>query len=142
MQTLLETLPTLTDEDLATLYTAIVAERERRTAAERPPDAVVVTIDTGHVDQAIIGYEPHRRGSNWIATVTHDPASPGGLARTFWAKGSGSYRAIPETVAEGDIIEVAHDYTSGGGNRSRNRDYYRLWAVTSAEVILVATTKP
>lgn len=95
-----------------------------------------ITITQGHVDQRGLNFEPHRRGTNWIATVEFNPAERGGLHREFWAKGSGSYRAVPEDLLPGDIIEVADDYTSSSGNKRPSRHYYRITRYT-ADVIEV-----
>ncbi len=97
--------------------------------------AVTLNVAQGYVDQRDLHYEDHKRGSNWIASVSFDPASPSALARSFWNKGSGSFRHVPADLVVGQFIEVAFDYTSGGGNRSRKRRYYRV--VKSNENVLI-----
>lgn len=97
-------------------------------------ETIKIEISQHYIDQRELGYEDHRRGTNYIATVQFAPSQPGGLSREFWAKGSGSFRAVPDNLEIGDFIEVAHDYTSGCGNRSRKRDYYRIVSVSEGEL--------
>lgn len=77
-------------------------------------------IEDGCVEN--LDYESHKRGTNWIATVTPNRAAPGGLDRVFWKHGSGAWYKAPEIKA-GDVIEMAGDYTSARGNRTRDRRY-------------------
>lgn len=101
-----------------------------------------VKVAQGYIDQIDLGFENHRRGTNYIATVKFNPSAPGGLDRNFWEKGSGSYRAIPDELEIGDFIEVAHDYTSSGGTRNRRRDFYRIVSVSESELILAEDEAP
>ena len=71
----------------------------------------------GYVDQSEVAYEKHKRGRNWVATVRFDPAAPNSLARAFWKRGSGSYVAVPASLAVGEVLEFGADYYSCGGNR-------------------------
>ena len=105
-------------------------------------ETIKIEISQNYVDQRELVYESHRRGINYIATVQFDPSQPGGLFRKFWSKGAGSFRSIPETIEVGDFIEVAHDYTSSGGNRSRRRDYYRVVSVSECELELFSSEAP
>lgn len=81
-------------------------------------------IEDGCVENHI--FESHKRGTNWIATVKPNRASPGGLDRDFWAKGSGGGRWCkipPSGLRRGDLIEFAGDYSSTRGNKTRDRSY-------------------
>ena len=77
-------------------------------------------IEDGCVEN--LDYEPHARGKNWIATVTPNRASPGGLDRVFWKHGSKRWYAFP-SLAAGDIIEMAGDYYTGRGAKRADRRY-------------------
>lgn len=79
-------------------------------------------------------YEAHKRGKNWMATITADPAAPGGLARTFVKTGRGRYYYIVDASLVGKAVEIAGDYISGGGNRSRNRWYGVVRSVTDSAI--------
>jgi hypothetical protein len=83
------------------------------------------------------GYESHKRGTNWMASVRPDPRSPGGLARDFWERGRGRYYyMVPAGLTPGDVLECGHDYTTGGGNRHRSREYGVVIEVTPERLIL------
>lgn len=49
-------------------------------------------------------YEPNSRGKNWCATIAIDPASPGGIARSFWktAHGDKFYYILPSQLAKNE----------------------------------------
>jgi|GEM_PF-3174384 len=89
-------------------------------------------IETGCINN--FNFETHKRGKNWIATVQKDRKSPGGLAREFWQRGSGSWCAIPTDLAAGDVLEFAGDYYSGGGSKRPQREYVKVIAITETYV--------
>jgi hypothetical protein len=93
-------------------------------------------IEDGCVENHI--FEAHKRGTNWIATVTPNRAAPGGLDRTFWRKGSGRWYAAPAPLKAGDLIEFAGDYTSGRGNKTRDRSYVLVLRVDSDHFVGVS----
>lgn len=132
----------LSNEQIEALIAELHAELKARKTASVPENATVIAIDNGYIDQSDLNYEEHARGTNWIATVSHDPSQPGGLARKFWDKGSGSYRKVPADLTIGATVEVAYDYTSGGGRRDRKRDYYKVAEVNASELTLAPATKP
>ena len=105
-------------------------------------ETIKVEVAQGYIDQRDLGYEDHKRGTNYIATVSFDPSQPGSLAREFWLKGSGSFKAIPSNIMTGEFIEVAHDYTSSGGNRNRRRDYFRVVSHNDDELVLAIDESP
>lgn len=132
----------LTTEELLQILEEVKTEIENREMQELQDDVFKIENQMGYVDQRDLSYEDHRRGTNYIATVSFNPASPGNLDRDFWGKGSGSFRAIPDSLKEKNVIEVAHDYTSGGGNKSRRRDYYMIVKITDDALFLTETEKP
>lgn len=68
-------------------------------------------------------YEGHKRGRNWLAVISPDPKSPGGLARSFCEHGRGKYFYNVEDLKPGDVIEFGADYYTRSGHPSRNREY-------------------
>lgn len=132
----------LTTEELLQILEEIKAEIENRKMQELQDGVFTVENQMGYIDQKDLNHEDHRRDTNYVAIVNFNPASPGNLDRDFWEKGSGSFRAIPDYLKEKDIIEVAHDYTSGGGNRSRRRNYYMIVKITDDALFLIEKEKP
>jgi hypothetical protein len=96
----------------------------------------------GYVDQSEVAWENHRRGKNWAATVRFDPAAPNSLARDFWKRGSGSYVAVPASLAVGEILEFGADYYTCGGHRHGCREYHRVLAITPSHIVMRETGKP
>jgi hypothetical protein len=68
-------------------------------------------------------YETHSRGKNWLAKIHKDPASPGGLGRTFQQKARGAYYYFVTGLNIGDVVEFGADYYTGGGSKRSNRFY-------------------
>jgi len=99
-------------------------------------------IFNGHIDQEDIDFENHKRGTNWVATVSFNPASPGSLDRDFWSKGSSSFKEVPDDLEKNDIIEIAADYTTYSGNRHHIRYYYQIIDIRDEELILEEAEKP
>jgi len=95
---------------------------------------------TGYWNQADELHESHKRGRNWVATVVCDKGQPGGLRRTFWANGTGSY--VAPSCEPGDYVEVAADYFSSGGSRSRRRKFFRVLAVDVEQIIVRESGTP
>jgi hypothetical protein len=71
-------------------------------------------------------YEAHRRGKNWLATVTKNLKAPGGLERQFWRKGSGRHYMVPDGLTVGNYIEFGGDYYTSSGRPDRKREYYQV----------------
>lgn len=68
-------------------------------------------------------WESHSRGKNWLATISSNPTSPGGLERSFANKAKGElYYILPEVEA-GNAVEFGADYYSGGGRKNAKRWY-------------------
>lgn len=125
----------LDDGELTALRDRVEAELAARAAARTagPESQYCADIRNGCVDQEELGgYESHRRGKNWVATVVADKSQPGGLSRDFWAKASGSWRHLPADIKAGDVLEIAHEYTTGGGRCDKSRNYIKVVAVTES----------
>jgi len=104
----------------------------------------VVSLDIvqGHVDQKEVAWQAHRRGRNWAATVRFDPSAPNCLARNFWKRASGSYVAVPPSLAPGDLLEFGADYYTAAGHRHEHREYRRVLAVAPERIVLRESGKP
>ncbi|OYT50381.1 hypothetical protein B6U83_00110 [Thermoplasmatales archaeon ex4484_36] len=70
-------------------------------------------------------YCGHPRGKNWMAKITPDPASPGGLHRDFFKRAKGKYYyMVPSgSLSPGDRVEFGADYYTGSGRREKKRWY-------------------
>lgn len=91
---------------------------------------LIISIEDNCIDQEEIYYNNHTRAKNWIATVLRDVKQPGKLDREFWKGYGASIREIPRLTLPGEVLEIAADYTSGGGNRSYRRQYYKIINLT------------
>lgn len=70
-------------------------------------------------------FEYHTRGKNWLAIISLDPDSPGGLARKFIKRARGeSYYYFVDQLKVGDPIEFGADYYTTGNNKRSDRAYY------------------
>lgn len=90
----------------------------------------------GAILKGNIPFETHKRGKNWLAVISRDPKSPGGISRSFMERGHGEYAYIAENIPVGSALECGADYYSGGGNPSRNRTYWLLTARTPSKWVL------
>jgi hypothetical protein len=54
----------------------------------------------------------------WVATISLDKDSPGGLARDFWPRGRGAFVALVERARQFHPVEISADHR-GGGQRLR-----------------------
>jgi hypothetical protein len=105
----------------------VKAERDRKEAERRAKLGLRAgDTDWSIEDGALIEcpvYETHKRGKNWAATITVDPAKPGGLGREFWTHAKGeSYYMVP-ALSVGDAVEFGGDYYSGSGRKTADRWY-------------------
>jgi hypothetical protein len=100
-------------------------EAERRAELGLADGDVDLAVEDGALTEVPANcWESHSRGKNWAATVSPHPASPGGLARSFWAKAKGSsYYLLPSGLVPGDAVEFGADYYSGRGGKSPRRWY-------------------
>ncbi|MGB9848886.1 MAG: CRISPR-associated protein Csx16 [Moorellaceae bacterium] len=101
-----------------------------------------MTIDNGACRNVPV-YEFHKRGRNWMAKISLDPAAPGGLKREFFSTAHGDYfYLIPEgALKPGDPVEFGADYYTGGGRKCSKRWYGVVVSVSDGEVeILRAET--
>jgi hypothetical protein len=68
-------------------------------------------------------WQTHKRGKNWLAMISVDPSSPGGLSRNFAAKAKGEFFYLLPDLSPGDPVEFGADYYSGSGRKSPTRWY-------------------
>ena len=93
-------------------------------------------IELGALTSAPV-YEAHARGKNWMAVVSSDPTSPGGLDRDFLDKAKGKYYyMVKGMLAPGDIVEFGADYYSSGGKKHPCRKYAKVVEITEDTLTL------
>lgn len=81
-------------------------------------------------------HESHKRGKNWLAVITPDPRSPGGIGRAFATRAYGKYYYIVPPLEPGDAIEFGADYYTGGGRKVPRRWYGVVREVGEHEVVV------
>ena len=89
-----------------------------------------------------VNHEPHKRGTNWLATVESDMKSPGGLSRDWWEKVSGNpeYYEMPD-LSPGMYVEMAGDYRTAGGRKTECRSYFQIISVGGETISVTAIDK-
>ena len=94
-------------------------------------EPITLSIESGAcLKSELPKYESHSRGTNFAAVIGKDPTSPGGLSREFLPKAHGEYAYMVSGLKPGDALEIAGDYTSGGGKRTRSRWYGIVTKIT------------
>jgi hypothetical protein len=111
-------------DDEAKDAVAAAKEDARRAALGMASGEIDLEIEDGALTEVPAGcWENHKRGRNWMATITVNPASPGGLDRDFSSKAKGSSYYLIPSLSPGDAIEFGADYYSGSGRKNGNRWY-------------------
>jgi hypothetical protein len=78
----------------------------------------------------------HRRGKNWLASISEDPRAPGGLKRVFWERGRGRfYYIIPRQLDLPLPMEWGGDYYTSRGHKDPHRTYAVLIEITKNEAV-------
>lgn len=67
-------------------------------------------------------YEEHKRGKNWMAIISVNPASPGGIDREFVARARGQYYYHVDAALVGKPVEFGADYYTARGSAGGARD--------------------
>jgi hypothetical protein len=108
-----------------------MAQGQTDEEANENPDLLSLTMDGLRVVHSHV-YEPHSRGSNWVATVSREPTAHGGLKRTFWNRdrGEDGCYVVPASICEGDVIELGADYRARSGRLYKKRLYAKIVAIT------------
>lgn len=75
-------------------------------------------------------YNDHQRAKNWMAIIAINPASPGGIDRTFVARARGQYYYHVDAALVGKPVEFGADYYTGSGNRTARRWYGVVQSLT------------
>jgi hypothetical protein len=117
---------------------ALAAEKEAERKAQQinGRDWETLEVDAGTVDH-FGGFDEGRLSKNWLATVSHSPASPGGLDRTFWDGRRGA-REIPSNLAVGDYVESGSKDKRGRPNHT----YFRVLEITKESLTVREADKP
>lgn len=124
-------------EALAQIETAKQAETERRVSLGLREGDDDFEIEDGALAQIPGGmWESHSRGKNWLATITADPKSAGGLAREFADKAKGELFYILPSLSAGQAVEFGADYYSGRGRKSAKRWYGYVVRIDAERIVL------
>jgi hypothetical protein len=85
----------------------------------------------------------HKRGKNWLATISEDPRAPGGLRRQFWERGRGRfYYIIPRNLEIPCPVEWGGDYYTSRGHKDPRRVYAVLVEITETEATFEVCRSP
>lgn len=122
------------EEARKALAAKITAERKAKQINGR--DWETLEVDAGTVEH-FGGFDEGRLSKNWLATVNHSPASPGGLDRTFW-DGRRNAREVPSNLAVGDYVESGSKDKKGRPNHC----YFRILEITKDALTVREADKP
>ena len=122
---------------------ALAACHERIRAAGGDPDTdTLLSCEDGALTAVPPDcWESHNRGKNWLALISPNPRSPGGLDRTFLekARGGSSYYLL-SGLSLGDAVEFGADYYSGRGRKNPHRWYGFIVGLTPTYLLLRAAS--
>ena len=107
----------------------------RNMLREMLPNLYVYPIEEGALTNIPI-FEESLRGKNWLAVISPDPRSPGGLQRQFAEKARGKYIYMVDEIKVGDAIEFGADFLGSKGRREPKRWYGVVAAKTETELYL------
>ena len=93
----------------------------------------------GHLTEAP-AYTDHRRGKNWLATISRDPKGPGGIGRAFQGRGCGEYMYDASALAVGTPVEFGADYYTGSGGKRAERWYGVVVSASPDRVVFAQST--
>ena len=100
-------------------------------------DDLLLKVEAGALVQVPKGcWESHSRGKNWLAVISPNPSSPGGLERSFQEKAKSDYFYLISGLSVGDAVEFGADYYSGRGRKSPTR-WYGFVVAKAADAIVV-----
>lgn len=85
-------------------------------------------------------YDNGSRSKNWLAVISLNSASPGGLAREFATKARGDGVYIVSSLKVGDPVEFGADSYSSRGRRSPERWYGFVVALSATHIVLREVT--
>jgi len=98
---------------------------------------LLLKVEDGALAQVPSGcWESHKRGKNWLATISVDPSKPGGLDRSFQPKAKGDIYYLVGGLSAGDAVEFGADYYSGGGRKNPTRYYGFIVAIAGDALVL------
>lgn len=78
----------------------------------------------------------HQHANNWMAVISVDPLSPGGLGRRFMPKAKGDYYYIINSLRVGDAVEFSGDVS---GSIARTRWFGFVRSISKITVVLEHT---
>lgn len=82
-------------------------------------------------------WEQHKRGKNWLATLSLNPRKPDGVERKFqeYAKGA-SFFYFVKGLTIGSVIEFGADYYTYTDNKYKTRKYFVIDNILEDKLIL------
>lgn len=83
-----------------------------------------------------LAYCDKGRAKNWVAVVTKDFTKPGGLERSFFARGPRDRVFVPGDLQPGAWIEFGGDKLSSGGKRKHKRLYREVVSFDGDTLVL------
>ena len=114
---------------------AAQAEQERRESLGMGEGDDDFTIDGGALSQ-VPCWESHGRAKNWMAKISLNPNSPGGLDRDFAEKAKGDCFYILPPLSPGDAVEFGADYYTSSGKKRPERWHGYVVRVLDDRIIL------
>ena len=114
---------------------AAKAEQERRESLGMGEGDDDFTIEGGALSQ-VPCWESHGRGKNWMALISANPNSPGGLDRDFCEKAKGDCFYILPPLSPGDAVEFGADYYTSNGKKRPERWHGYVVRVLEDRIIL------
>lgn len=102
------------------------------------PDAATTqnyAIEDGALTEVPL-YRSHKRAKNWLAIISIDPSSPGGIGRDFVKRAYGHYYYMVDELKVGNAVEFGGDYYSGGGAKYPKRCYGIITALSDSQLTL------
>lgn len=114
---------------------AAKAEQERRESLGMGEGDDDFAIEFGALSQ-VPCWESHSRSKNWMAKISLNPNSPGGLDRDFAEKAKGDCFYILPPLSPGDAIEFGADYYARSGKKRPERWHGYVVRVLDDRIIL------
>ena len=114
---------------------AAQAEQERRESLGMGEGDDDFTIENGALAQ-VPCWESHGRAKNWMAKISLNPNSPGGLDRDFAEKAKGDCFYILPDLSPGDAVEFGADYYTSSGKKRPERWHGYVVRVLDDRIIL------
>ncbi len=98
-------------------------------------DLVQLKVESHALIEAPV-FESHQRGRNWLARISVDPSSPGGMGREFLPRARGDFLYTVEALELYDAVEFGADYYSQSNNVTRKRWHGVVMGISEGMITL------